>query len=34
MEDNKIILDFRETDYSDAAVRKDSELVNKVQMEK
>ena len=34
MEDNKIILDFSKTDYSDAAIRNDSELVNKVQMEK
>ena len=34
MEDNRIILNFKDTDYSDAAVRDDSELVNKVQMEK
>lgn len=34
MEDNKITLDFSKTDYSDAAVRNDSELVNIVQMEK
>lgn len=34
MEDNEIFFDFRQTDYSDAAVRNDSELVNKVQMKK
>ena len=34
MEDNRIFFDFRQTDYSDAAVCNDSELVNKVQMEK
>ncbi len=34
MEDNKITLDFSKTDYSDAAVRNDSDLVNIVQMEK
>ena len=34
MENNRIFFDFRQTDYSDAAVCNDSELVNKVQMEK
>lgn len=34
MKNNQIILDFSKTDYSDAAVRDDNELVNKVQMEK
>ena len=34
MENNQIILDFSKTDYSDAAVRDDNELVNIVQMEK
>lgn len=34
MENNQITLDFSKTDYSDAAVRDDNELVNIVQMEK
>lgn len=34
MENNKIFLNFRDTDYSDAAVRNENELVNIVQMEK